>query len=291
MSAAAGAPNNPACFNDQFLTDGKYSTYATNRSQSDLDAWGASLTVAFELSESLTLKSITAYRDTEALGFRDGDNTPHVIAQTQDTWDHEQFSQEFQLAGKALSGALDWIVGAYYFTEKGTNLNFVNFAPIYIQSGGSVDNDSTALFGQTTWRVTDAFSVTAGLRYTDETKRFDPDQFVIQDRNPDPTLQLPTGFPLVPPDEVKTSISETTPYLNLAYKWTEHVMTYATYSEGFKSGGFTQRVFPPLPATPSFRPEFVDSYEVGRRSRATTSACGSMPRRSSRTTRTFRCSR
>jgi iron complex outermembrane recepter protein len=255
-----GPLSNPACFNSQFLTD-SYSTYATNRSQSDLDAWGAALTVAVDLSEALSVKSITAYRDTEALGFRDGDNSPHVIAQTQDIYDHDQFSQELQVAGS--SAALDWIVGLYYFEEQGTNINLVNFAPIFIQSGGSVDNDSTALFGQGTWRATDAFSVTAGLRYTDETKRFDPDQFVIQDRNPNPAMRLPTGFPLVPPDEVETSISELTPYLNLAYKWTDDVMTYVTYSEGFKSGGFTQRVFPPLPATPSFKPEFVESYEIG----------------------------
>ncbi len=258
-----GSFTNPACFNSQFLTGDSYSTHATNHSQSDLDAWGASLTVTAQVSDSLSFKSITAYRDTEALGFRDGDNTPHVIAQTQDIWDHDQLSQEFQLAGNALGEQIDWIVGLYYFEEQGTNINLVNFAPIFIQSGGSVDNDSGALFGQATWHVSDAFSITGGLRYTDETKRFDPDQFVIQDRNPDPSMRLPPGFPLVPPNEVSTSITETTPYLNLAYRWSEHVMTYATYSEGFKSGGFTQRVFPPLPATPSFRPEFVKSYEAG----------------------------
>jgi iron complex outermembrane receptor protein len=258
-----GSFTNPACFNAQFLTGDSYSTHATNRSQSDLDAWGASLTIAAQLSDALTFKSITAYRDTEALGFRDGDNSPHVIAQTQDTWVHDQLSQEFQLGGNAFGEALDWIVGLYYFEEQGTNLNFVDFAPIFIQSGGAVDNDSSALFGQATWHVSSAFDVTAGLRYTDETKRFDPDQFVIQDRNPNPAARLPTGFPLVPPNEVSTSITETTPYLNLAYRWSEDVMTYVTYSEGFKSGGFTQRVFPPLPATPSFRPEFVKSYEAG----------------------------
>jgi iron complex outermembrane receptor protein len=258
-----GSLTNPACFNSQFLTGNSYSTHGTQRSQSDLDAWGGSLTVAVEPSDALRFKSITAYRNTEAIGFRDGDSTPHTISQTEDTWDHDQFSQELQIAGTQLAGALDWIVGLYYFEEQGTNINLVNFAPIFIQSGGSVDNDSTALFGQATWRATDALSVTAGLRYTDETKRFDPDQFLIEDRNPDPAQRLPPGTPLVPPVEVATAITETTPYLNLAYQWTDDVMTYATYSEGFKSGGFTQRVFPPLPATPSFRPEFVKSYEVG----------------------------
>lgn len=258
-----GSFTDRACFNSQFLTGDSYTTHATNHSQSDLDAWGASLTVTVEPGDALTFKSITAYRDTEALGFRDGDNSPHVIAQTQDVWDHRQFSQELQLAGSVSDDALEWIIGLYYFEEQGTNINLVNFAPIAIRSGGAVDNDSTALFGQATWHLTDAFSITGGLRYTDETRRFDPDQFVIEDRNPDPAARLPTGFPLVPPDEVATSISELTPYLNLAYQWSDDVMTYVTYAEGFKSGGFTQRVFPPLPATPSFRPEFVKSYELG----------------------------
>jgi iron complex outermembrane receptor protein len=40
-------------------------------------------------------------------------------------------------------------------------------------------------------------------------------------------------------------------------------MTYVSYSEGFKSGGFTQRVFPPEPSIPTFDPEFVKVYELG----------------------------
>ena len=220
---------------------------------------GRTLTAVRDAGDGLIFKSITAYRSVEALGFRDGDNSPHVIAQTQDTWDHEQLSQEFQIGGTAASDALDWILGLYYFEEEGTNLNFVDFAPIFIQSGGSVDNDSWAAFGQATWRFTDRWSLTGGLRYTDETKRFTPDQFVIEDRG----TGLPPGFPLLPSVEAETTITEFTPMVNLAYRWSDDAMTYLTYSEGFKSGGFTQRVFPPLPAVPSFEPEFASSWEIG----------------------------
>jgi iron complex outermembrane receptor protein len=45
-------------------------------------------------------------------------------------------------------------------------------------------------------------------------------------------------------------------------------MGYATFSQGFKSGGFTQRVFPPLPATPSFGPETATAYEIGLKTSA-----------------------
>ncbi len=258
-----GSLTNPACFNSQFLPRDPYTTNATGPYRSDLDAWGAALTVAVEPGQRLRIKSITAYRSTQSHGFLDGDGSPHVIIESEDIWDHEQLSQELQFAGTAAGSSLDWIVGLYYFEEQGSNINPIIFSAIANQSGGAVDNDSAALFGQTTWHATDALSITAGLRYTDETRRFAPDQFVVEDRNPDPALRLPPGFPLLPPGEVETSASELTPHLNVAYEWSDDFMTYATYSQGFKSGGFTQRVFPPLPAAPAFKPELVDSYEVG----------------------------
>jgi iron complex outermembrane receptor protein len=63
---------------------------------------------------------------------------------------------------------------------------------------------------------------------------------------------------------------------NVSFDLSDKVMLYATYSEGFKSGGFTQRVFPPIvagftapPGTPdldlipTYEPEFVDVLEAG----------------------------
>jgi iron complex outermembrane receptor protein len=57
--------------------------------------------------------------------------------------------------------------------------------------------------------------------------------------------------------------SEVTPYVNVAYHWTDDLMAYLSYSKGFKSGGFTQRVFPPVAQVPDVDPEFVTVYEAG----------------------------
>lgn len=254
-----GSLADPACFNAQWLTSNPDTTNATFPSQSDLNAAGASLHAEIQASEWLTLKSITAYRDVDATGRRDGDGSPYPISQTVDLWTHDQFSQELQALSAAPIAGIDWIVGLYYFRERGSNVNLVDFAPVSLQSGGSVDNDSSAAFGQATWHATDKLSVTAGLRYTKENKRFRPDQFVTADRG----AGVPPGTPILPSEEAHTSVSELTPMVNVAYRWTSDFMTYATYSEGFKSGGFTQRVFPPLPQTPSFEPEFVTVYEGG----------------------------
>ncbi|HEX5377155.1 MAG TPA: TonB-dependent receptor [Phenylobacterium sp.] len=258
-----GSLSNPACFNSQWVAHDLYREQGAGPSGQKLRVFGASLNGAWELSPGLTVKSITGYRDTRAFGSRDGDHTPILIQNTVDTYAHQQFSQEFQVLGTGLDRRLNWIVGAYYFTEQGENLNFVTFPVVAIRSGGSVDNDNTAIFGQAAFDITERLSLTAGLRWTAETKRFLPDQIVLSD----PTHAFPPGsvpgFRIVPFVRSSRSISETTPMVNLAYRWTDRLMTYATYSEGFKSGGFTQRIFPPLPAPPAFAPEFVASYETG----------------------------
>lgn len=258
-----GSLADPRCFNGQWVASDLYTEQGTDPSNTELEVFGASLIGEYTVNDNLTLKSITGYRDTTALGNRDGDHTPILIQNTRDTWEHEQFSQEIELLGNAFEGRLDWILGLYYFQEEGENLNFVTFPVVSFQSGGSVDNDNTAVFGQATYDLTDKLSVTAGLRWTDETKRFLPDQFVLTD----PTGLFPPGsvpgFRLVPYEESSVDFEEVTPMVNLAYDWTDRFMTYLTYSEGFKSGGFTQRIFPPLPSPPPFDPEYVESIEAG----------------------------
>jgi iron complex outermembrane receptor protein len=63
--------------------------------------------------------------------------------------------------------------------------------------------------------------------------------------------------------EESTTSKEWTPMVNLAYRWNDGLMTYISYSKGFKGGGFTQRIFPPEASLPDFGPEFVKSYEGG----------------------------
>ncbi len=314
---------------------------------SQSDVWGANLTLAYDFNGA-TIKSITSYREMEAFTAIDIDAVEVLIGDLVDDYETEQFTQEFQLSGVAINDRLNWLVGLYYFTEEGTNLDDVEFTPARFLSGAQVDNESTAAFGQVTFDFTDKLSLTAGVRYTDETKKFivpdtcfappkgpatsvfDPTtgmdvtitcarlQSVIDpkflngtdstdpssgflpwinlivggDPNRDcclpisnaagipvggfipgldvsPTTGLPqapangNGFPLVPAGTAERSFEDWTPHINLAYKWTEDLLTYLSYSEGFKSGGFVQRVFPPKTEVPSFEPESAKVYELG----------------------------
>lgn len=277
-----GVGGAPGCVHPETF-DGEYKSGGTFPVKSELDVWGVSAELTWDVNEWLTIKSITGYREMEMESSRDGDSSPANIFATQDFYDHEQISQEFQFSGVLMEDKMKWLLGFYYFQEEGFNRNPV-FLPVgAIQSGGLYDNESEAAFFQATYDMTDKLSLTLGVRYTEDTKRFTPDQISLGDASASgffgPTwpnfagFYLPSaGAPIAAGDrlatyaEFKEEFDDTNIMANLAYQWTDDFMTYLTYSEGFKSGGFDQR-FTAFTAVPtSFEPETVESYEVGFKS-------------------------
>ena len=289
-TAGQGVTSNPAsanCYDSRYIgADGQNEGTAPAFSETDLLGFAATFT--YELSDSLTLKSITASRSLESQFARDGDHSPHRISQFHDDLEQDQFSQDLQLLGSAEK--LEWILGAYYFNEDGFNENTLDFTVSNFRSGGSFDNEAWAAFAQATYDLTDALHLTLGGRFTDEQKSFTPDQIIYQNYyagfsnlvpadNPLAALDAPflqAGERILPLLEKDIDISEFTPMANLAFDLSDDIMVYLSYSEGFKSGGFTQRVFPPIVAPftapagtpdidliPTYDPEFVEVLELG----------------------------
>jgi iron complex outermembrane receptor protein len=275
----------PRCANDTAFI-GEHKTGGTFLTKSDLDFWGLSGTLTWEAADWLTVKSITSYRDMSLDASRDGDDTDFDIWGAQDTFDNDQFSQELQFTGRALQDRLNWLLGIYYFEETTDNANLIFPQIGAIRSGGISDNDSKAAFTQATYSVTERLAVTAGLRWTEDQKRFTPDQFFLSAADPavaaffglPPNTALtaagifPVGHRILPKEQFKLSFSDWTPMVNVAYRWTEELMTYFTWSEGYKSGGFDQRMAVPptdpitgtLTNTPStFEPETASAFELG----------------------------
>jgi len=255
-------PSDPAYFGVSDLPTSEFQDNTDYKLPSDLDIWGTSLTIEKQFENGMSFKSITAYRDMDTLLDRNNTHSAQVqFGKTGGVLTQDQFSQEFQLQGAAVDDRLQWIVGAYYFQEDAEHINDVDFRPVvYIISGGIADNSSIAAFTQLTYDVTENLSITGGLRYTEDEKEFDPSghQYVIESG-----IGLPPGFLLVPEDVRTTKSEETLPMINVAYNWSDEFMTYVTYSEGFKGGGFSQNVFPPLPELPSFNPEYAKVWEAG----------------------------
>ncbi len=108
------------------------------------------------------------------------------------------------------------------------------------------------------FKITSKLSLTAGIRWTDESKNFVFANSVLN-------LQGQVVAPSIQGQASKTWTAAT-PKVSLQYQWTPDILQYATYSEGFKSGGFDNRAtvlqFAELP----FGPEHVTAYETGLKS-------------------------
>jgi len=270
---------NPTCFNSQWEVsrNDPYNTYARFKSNvpemnalasdrvrpaAEMDLWGVSARVSWAIDDSLELVSITAYRDQEGFWTRDEDGTPIELLSTVNDFEQDQFSQEFQLLGQSFDDRLNWILGAFYLEEEGCHLDLVYLYGESLTSGGCIDNQSTAVFAQGTYDFTDQLSLTLGARYTDDQKSYSPDSVVLRSE----LVGLPIGSPLLPFGRKEKNVEEVNVKINLSYRWSDTLMTYASYGDGFKGATFTQRIFPNFDFVPTADPEFVETYEIGFKS-------------------------
>jgi len=261
---------------------------------SDLDVRGVALTAEFDLGGA-TLKSITAFRDLDGYWPRNADHSAAPGLETKNEFEQEQLTQELQLLGTAFGDSLDWILGLYYLDEEGEHLDDVGFPNFIFRSGGIFTIETWAAFAQGAWRMGERWELTAGARYTSEEKTYDPDDNQViraslsanlfPDMDDSTTIEqqrdrlradiLAGQFSLIPvqfqPALVSNNtpnldITETTPYVSLSFDVAENFLTYISYSRGYKSGGYEQRVAPPPAPAPRFLPEFADVYEFGFKS-------------------------
>jgi iron complex outermembrane receptor protein len=295
----------PRCPNNQFLALGPYQVASDAHTHSQLDMWGSHLNATWHIADWMTFKSITAYRETQPYSVRDADNTPFIILETVNRDDIKQVTQEFQLLGNAFDSRLNWQAGAYYFHETDPQ-DYPAYLPLppvgALDTAAFIKNESYALFTQESFDFTQELQLTVGLRYTNDTKEATPN-FVPAPANPAlgyghygvyiVPYPTPSGLPLAcigPPAAFvglpcagsntslyapvlnKTTDSKVTPMASLQYRWTPELMSYFSYSEGYKSGGFNTRIIQPVfqpndpsgrQQLPAFGPETVTSYEVG----------------------------
>jgi len=252
--------DDPRCFNE-FQNKGKYRNNGTNPLESSLENWGLSLHIQYDYSDLLTFKSITSYRELKWRGIRDADNTPLAILHTDYSSDGEQMSQEFQAlyATDRLTG----VVGLYYFEEDISDILTVTLGirDSLDSDNNDFENDNWAIFTQWDYDFSENLSGTAGVRYTKENKGSIPDQFNYA--TPDVKYLEKKLY--------EQEYSATTISTSVNYRWNDRVMTYASYSEGFKGGGFNSHFNGPASAEAlrnffEFDEETAKTVEVGFKS-------------------------
>ncbi|CAA9535460.1 MAG: TonB-dependent receptor [uncultured Sphingosinicella sp.] len=268
------------------VLDDVYDTRAgLNSPRQDVKAYGSAMHIEAKASENITLKNILAYRKDRSGAPIDFDSLPAADVDVPAIYKNRQFSNEFQILyeGDRLQG----VAGVYYLNANANNVFDVILATtapavlpgLTASTFGDVDTETWAVFGDFTFDVTEQLSLSVGGRYTNDKR----EARVIRAnylRGPSPALGG-TGTQLGARTSDFTgekTFKEFTPRASIAFEPNDENTVYATYSKGFKGGGFDPRglstAAPDLNGNGTreadeifdyflFDPEKVDSYEVG----------------------------
>ncbi|MBT9473181.1 MAG: TonB-dependent receptor [Pseudomonadota bacterium] len=279
---------------------------------------GVSAQLDWNINEDVSLTSITAFRDWRAENGSDIDFSSADIwyrsADGSSFSEIKAFSQEVRLAGATEN--LNWLVGAFYSDESLRAQATTTFGSAYetyfslLLSGGanpaavsaltglpvgtnfpagqgprdSFDHTSKgwALFTNNSWKVTDAFELTLGLRYSDDEK-------TVESHYTNSVPAAACAAAIVRPIPAGARAAICAPHsdpafnnivthqdagegrwsgtLKGSYRFNEGVMAYASYAEGFKSGGFnldrSRKAIGVIDPNTGFPAETVTSYELG----------------------------
>lgn len=273
----AAAPFNVVPGTRYYIPDGRYNhvTAEYPSSHQNRDVAGGSLEVNWDTGEAGTLTSLTAYRGFKWDNAQTTDKSPFHIFGTGITEDQRQFSQELRLTSPS-GKPFEYIVGLYYWNMKlGAvarafegpdllSLPIFGGLPLGSFSGSEGDlypdirNKSFAAFVHGIYHLTGELSLIAGARYTYEKKD------ITFSNKPDLLGLVGAINPLVKKASMADSI--VTPMASLTYQVTPNLHAYATYSQGFKAGGYNAFSFTFANADgsiPDFQPEKAYNYEAG----------------------------
>ncbi len=192
---------------------------------------------------------------------------------------YDSISQEFRFTSST-DGDSDYIFGLYYensnlYRFSNTDLDFTRFpgSPLKIQQDEVFDQktETLALFGQYRRQLGDLFAVSLGGRLTDETKDYKFARYYEPFATPyNPRIVTP--FPRGPFGPLEAAIDRPTesrgetrftPSLNVRYEMSDTLMVYAAASQGYKAGGFSDRVTADPEDSIQFEEELVNAIEVG----------------------------
>jgi iron complex outermembrane receptor protein len=261
--------------------------------QANMKGYGVSAKIDWNLGPA-TVTSVTAWRGWDWLPDNDVDDTPLNVMIRSGTDNHQrQFSQELRVASNG-EHTIDYVAGLYYFWQVVHALGHYEPGPDYAVWNNPTANrtlanyaydgflslsiieprtKSYAAFGQATWHVTDALSLTGGLRFTHEDKTGYFNQYTAAGNDLSVLGAADQATAQALRDAIYPEVSYTTGLkddaltgqVTLSYKAAPDVLTYATYSHGSQSGGLSLGVLP-AGVSPIVAPEKVDSWEVGVKS-------------------------
>jgi iron complex outermembrane recepter protein len=292
-------------YDSRFVTDGQYINYATYINDglstpsplfqggttgantdlfkpyviepvNSLDAWDTSVNLNWQLTDNISLLSVSAFRTYKNSFAEDTDGSPLVVQQLLQVMDHEQWTQELRL-NTSVGERVDLTFGLFYLDQDTAedarvDLPYVGFD--FIHGPDLVPSKNKAAYAHAAIELTDQMDLSLGVRYSEDEK-----SYTFRRRNPDltPVTACTTFWFWEAPNPPNCGVfgldnlavaysSDNTDWrVALSRDVGDSSMIYGQVSTGYKAGGNNARPFFPSQLN-AFKPETLDSYEVGFKS-------------------------
>ncbi|KQQ89083.1 TonB-dependent receptor [Massilia sp. Leaf139] len=244
--------------------------------EQEVTAHGVSALIEYRLNDQFSFKSITASRKDKSWAPIDFDALPVVDMEVPALYKNEQFSQEFNATytGDRIQG----VAGVYYIDAQAYNKFDTILAGAFPSStftSGDVGTKAWAAYIDGSYNFTDALSLSLGGRYTVDKRSADIYRQIFLGLNGSPGLGNPNAIPFRVDTDMRGLEREDkkfTPRVAVNYKFNADHNVYASYSEGFKGGGFDPRIniaglrLPVAEARRGYSPETIETVELGLKS-------------------------
>lgn len=235
--------------------DGNRISVASEQIVSTIKGDGITLNVD-HVEDKFALKYIFGQMDFDELAIFNSWGAPTPLFSVRREQEYKQSSHELQFISD-FEGPFNFVAGLYHLNTDSylTSGPISNFTTLQ-------EAQASAVFGEATFDFSDAWSASAGARYTDESKELNLTRFTSD-----------AGRAANDPATVVLNLTPEYEDDNLSYRFSlqrkfDQGMIYASYSTGYRSGGFNNRGSDPLTAGP-YESEQVDNVELGIRSRPT----------------------
>lgn len=243
-----------------------------------IQSWGIAGTIDYQFNENLSGRTIVSYRELDNEFATSSDGSP-LWGET--GWNHP-FGDSLQVEGR-LNAALfddrvDATVGVFWFEQDNENTARIDLAyvppflqPFDFNTDQEYDSESLGIYGHAVFHVNDRLNLTGGIRYSDEEKIQ-----VLSRKEPatgGTTASLIGSFTACRLQDPTGGFCGTNTFSDdrmdwrgsIDYRWTDQLMTYFTYSTGFKSGGVSPRFFFVTHIVP-YGVETLESFDIGFKS-------------------------
>jgi iron complex outermembrane receptor protein len=229
-------------------------TVFTLPAKSKYRAPNATLQMNYDLG-AVKLSSITGWRHSKENQTQDFDGSSSDLYYVDRRQKYTQWSQELRAAGNLFTG-LDYVVGGYYFHSKYDLTQWTRFfgfdpsiPPMEFDQNPQTNVGKTtsyAFFGDFNWAFADKWRLSFGGRWSHDNKKL--------------TNSFAQAGLIGSGD---ANFTKFTPKVGVDYRPNNDVMLYASWSRGYRSGGFSPRAATAQTASTPFQPETVDAYEIG----------------------------